>query len=968
MSFGDCMDLGHSLREQSLFEDAEQAFREAIEHQPESLDAWFYLGNVLRYQDRPCEARSAYRKALERDRFDPPTWHNLGISLADLGDWAGSARADRKSIQYGPSEEAWYCLGLSLIKLEKYSGAEAAFREALEHNYNSPLAWLFMGDTLRYRGLHARAENEYLKSLDLDSSNPDAWNKLGISLELQGRHPEAIEAYFEAAARDPEWCLPWNNLGMSREHERLYPEARGAYQQSITIDCSYAPAWKNLARIEHYLGSEDRALEAYRKYLEIEPDDYRVWCELADIFYRQENYLNAEEAYRAAIKIDRKDPTTWFYLSYALRYQGCADKLKEAERAARRAINLQPDKSTRRAAWRLTAAIREELGYDPSQILYAYSKMSVDTEFVRAAQPRWEARMDQFETPALALQKAAAYAVSAGEPHDLTALGFVVQSKGRTLQELLNHDPAQLRRFLSGHEKRRLDRLETESRKIEAEPDALVGSRETSDPTIESQDQRHEWQTNQRKLNLDYDDYLQELIIYHPELEGFVLRAGPAARKFRFSLPKLQKTLGSGEAVLELLNSQDRLLAFLITKCGLIDSSIREPDKRFKNRASLREWRDEVIDTLHIGEGNGAHCPGCLAAGGRAINIANDLTPDVLSRWGELLYGPVIDALKDITRLYVSPHSFLTQLPFNAIPFPDGKPREVVVIPSAASLTAPIPRRSTSGPAYTLGVVAADGEPESPLYLQPEEVRRLRNTVPSPERRWELAGSKKGKKGQEPTLANLQKRGGRTGCLVLSCHGQGPDENWGTLALGSRDKPEHVTGRQLVDTLLLGGRSQQMEVDVVITSACLTGQVNMERSEEWLGLPMALQSIWKTRAMLLTLWEVLELPAMIWVTTLVKELTGGVTVGEAHERARNRVRKTTIGDVQGLWLPDAQENLPDNRYSAVSSWWRTFSEPLQQASALDPSTTQYPFSHPVYWAPFTLIGDPNVTISRNTLP
>ena len=321
------------------------------------------------------------------------------------------------------------------------------------------------------------------------------------------------------------------------------------------------------------------------------------------------------------------------------------------------------------------------------------------------------------------------------------------------------------------------------------------------------------------------------------------------------------------------------------------------------------------------------------------------------------------DELKDITRLYVSPHSFLTQLPFNAIPFPDGKPREVVVIPSAASLTAPIPRRSTSGPAYTLGVVAADGEPESPLYLQPEEVRRLRNTVPSPERRWELAGSKKGKKGQEPTLANLQKRGGRTGCLVLSCHGQGPDENWGTLALGSRDKPEHVTGRQLVDTLLLGGRSQQMEVDVVITSACLTGQVNMERSEEWLGLPMALQSIWKTRAMLLTLWEVLELPAMIWVTTLVKELTGGVTVGEAHERARNRVRKTTIGDVQGLWLPDAQENLPDNRYSAVSSWWRTFSEPLQQASTLDPSTTQYPFSHPVYWAPFTLIGDPNVTIS-----
>ena len=150
MSFSDCMDLGHSLREQSLFEDAEQAFREAIEHQPESLDAWFYLGNVLRYQDRPCEARSAYKKALDCDRFDSPTWHNLGISLAQLGDWPGSARAERKSIRYGPSEEAWYGLGLSLIKLQKYSGAEAAFKGALEHNCSSPLAWLFMGDTLRF--------------------------------------------------------------------------------------------------------------------------------------------------------------------------------------------------------------------------------------------------------------------------------------------------------------------------------------------------------------------------------------------------------------------------------------------------------------------------------------------------------------------------------------------------------------------------------------------------------------------------------------------------------------------------------------------------------------------------------------------------------------------------------------------------------------------------------------------------
>ena len=84
-----------------------------------------------------------------------------------------------------------------------------------------------------------------------------------------------------------------------------------------------------------------------------------------------------------------------------------------------------------------------------------------------------------------------------------------------------------------------------------------------------------------------------------------------------------------------------------------------------------------------------------------------------------------------------------------------------------------------------------------------------------------------------------------------------------------------------------------MEVDLVITSACLTGQLDLERAEEWLGLPMALQSVWKTKAMLLTLWEVEELPAMIWVVELVKALTKGLSAGQAQKIAQEKVQNVT---------------------------------------------------------------------------
>jgi len=101
-------------------------------------------------------------------------------------------------------------------------------------------------------------------------------------------------------------------------------------------------------------------------------------------------------------------------------------------------------------------------------------------------------------------------------------------------------------------------------------------------------------------------------------------------------------------------------------------------------------------------------------------------------RWGELLYGPFIDGLKDIKRLWVSPHSFLTQLPFNAIPFPDGVEREVAIIPSAASLTRPLAKEPRPNPRFTLGVVAADAVEQAPLNLQSEEVRHLRGTLSLP--------------------------------------------------------------------------------------------------------------------------------------------------------------------------------------------------------------------------------------------
>ena len=65
-------------------EEAESAYRRAIELDPKEAGHWNNLGNLLtRYLERYQEAEAAYRRAIELDPKQAcRTWTNLGLLLA----------------------------------------------------------------------------------------------------------------------------------------------------------------------------------------------------------------------------------------------------------------------------------------------------------------------------------------------------------------------------------------------------------------------------------------------------------------------------------------------------------------------------------------------------------------------------------------------------------------------------------------------------------------------------------------------------------------------------------------------------------------------------------------------------------------------------------------------------------------------------------------------------------------------
>ena len=196
--------FGNLLKERlGKFEEAEQAYRRAIDLDPTDANPWYCLGNLSVQTGKSEDAETAYYRAIDLDpKFSYP-WSGLGNLL---------------SAQTGKSEKA-----------------EKAYRRAIELDPSSSTPWNGLGILLaKQPGRSEDAESAARRAIDLDPKLSSAWCILGILLADQpGRSKEAEDAYRKAIELEPKAAWQWNNLGLllAKQTEKA-KEAEGAYRQS----------------------------------------------------------------------------------------------------------------------------------------------------------------------------------------------------------------------------------------------------------------------------------------------------------------------------------------------------------------------------------------------------------------------------------------------------------------------------------------------------------------------------------------------------------------------------------------------------------------------------------------------------------------------------------------------------------------------------------------------------------------
>ena len=134
---------------------AEAAYREAIAR-GEAAELHNALGSVLFRRKRYDEAEAAFRRAVELAPDGAQGYRNLAGVLFERGDSAGAASQLQRAIEIAPNASLYTNLGTILFYQGRYAEANAAFEHAIAAagregtGTNNALLWANLGDSYRF--------------------------------------------------------------------------------------------------------------------------------------------------------------------------------------------------------------------------------------------------------------------------------------------------------------------------------------------------------------------------------------------------------------------------------------------------------------------------------------------------------------------------------------------------------------------------------------------------------------------------------------------------------------------------------------------------------------------------------------------------------------------------------------------------------------------------------------------------
>ncbi|XP_068629573.1 peroxisomal targeting signal 1 receptor-like [Battus philenor] len=209
-------------------------FEAAVQQQPESAEAWFYLGTTQAENEQDPMAITALKKSLKID----PRQLEAYITLA-----AAYTNEDMPKFAY--------------IALSNWLNASPKYSDLIPRDVDI--------QTLDLKELENHVKSMYLRAAQLNPSeiDPDVQNALGVIFNVCQEYDKAVDCFKTAIMVSSDNAKLWNRLGATLANSNRSEEAVNAYHEALNLEPGFIRARYNVGVTCMNLGAHKQAAEHF---------------------------------------------------------------------------------------------------------------------------------------------------------------------------------------------------------------------------------------------------------------------------------------------------------------------------------------------------------------------------------------------------------------------------------------------------------------------------------------------------------------------------------------------------------------------------------------------------------------------------------------------------------------------------------------------------------------------------------
>jgi superkiller protein 3 len=364
--------LGFLLLQRSALPQAEEAFRNVLNRQPENSVARLGLGMTEAHKGIPAEAGREFQQILtdpfvglkaqtrwveslfydgksdealrEAQRLataypSDAECHRLLGYLYQVQDQPGNAlRAYLEAVRLAPDELSTYFSLISIYRSERdWANALRWVQRGLVLDENHPL--LYQELAAVYDGLGRKEEAESARSEARRTYDAEILYTQAVNSRAAGRYDEVERLLRECTEKNPRLSKAWTDLGELLQRADRFADARLAYRNALEFSPQDSRAMLGLVTTLQKEGKEDEALRYFERAAaggQLSPD---LLTAMAAGLLKQGKIQQAMDAALQAARALPDDPDLLSYLGYMQQSNG---RNQEALLSYSAALRLNP--------------------------------------------------------------------------------------------------------------------------------------------------------------------------------------------------------------------------------------------------------------------------------------------------------------------------------------------------------------------------------------------------------------------------------------------------------------------------------------------------------------------------------------------------------------------------------------------------------------------------------------------------